>query len=46
MKELRIRVESGSQCPQLASLLRGRRVQPPVLDERSLTIDLDQAGCS
>jgi hypothetical protein len=45
MNELLIRVESGPQCPQLASFLRGCRARPHVVDERSLVIDLDADGC-
>jgi hypothetical protein len=45
MNELLIRVESGSQRPQLASFLRGCRARPRFIDERSLVIDLDAGGC-
>jgi hypothetical protein len=45
MRELLVRVESGSQCSQLASFLRGCRAQPRVIDERSVAIDLDDDGC-
>lgn len=45
MRELLIRVESGSQCAQLASFLRGCRAKPRVVDERGLAIDLDEDGC-
>ena len=45
MMELLIRVVRGSQCPQLASFLRGCHAQPRVVDERSLAIDLDDDQC-
>jgi hypothetical protein len=45
MRELLITVESGSQCPQLASFLRGYCAQSRIVDERSLAIDLDGDEC-
>jgi hypothetical protein len=45
MRELLIRVESGSHGPQLASFLRGCHAQPRVVDDHELAIDLDDEGC-
>jgi hypothetical protein len=45
MRELPITVESGSQCPQLATFLRDCGAHPRVIDERSLAVDLDAHGC-
>jgi hypothetical protein len=45
MRVLLIRVESGSQRPQLASFLRACRTQPRVVDERGLAVDLDDDEC-
>lgn len=45
MTELLIRVDSSSQCPRLASFLRGCRAQPRMLDEHRLAIELDDDGC-
>jgi hypothetical protein len=41
MRELLIRVESGSECPKMAKFLRGYPAQRRVVDEHSLAIDLD-----
>ena len=45
MTELLIRVDSSSQCPRLASFLRGCRAQARMLDEHRLAIELDDDGC-
>ena len=45
MRELLIRVETGSKCRQLEGFLRERRVCARPLDEKSLAVDLDEDGC-